>query len=820
MSDERTRGHVAPAASLFARLGEALRPTPRIDLFLYAYAALYLGVLLVGTSTTWRPLTQALYFPLGAAAIAAAVFAARLDTLPLGDRRAWAWLAGGAFAYWVSGIIWTIRLNSGESAADTSPLLTTISAVCTITGLLQFPADARIDWRARRTQFDAALLAVAWLAMLWQFGVQPLIAGGKGLTFETAGGLLITWPELACAAWVYLRVGEHPRRQAIALYLFAAIVVAVTDFLWGEVQLRYLPGDWVDAPWFFAWLLRWHAARLAIRSRGHDRSALRGIAPTVFVVGTYLSLVVAVLLGRGGAALSLATAAVAMTALLLVRQRMELRETRAMAREAAASAARFRSLIEHASDFVFVVRPSFTMAFVSPSADRAGLTRLDGSFLDAIHPDERDTVQEWLLGADTARLPLRARILGNDRAWREIELRAHDQRLDARVGGWVVNGRDVAAEAGLERRLRHSQKLAALHDMAGRVAHAFNNALSSVLGHAELVSTEISDNAAWSEDVAQIRAAATRGAAITRQLLGFSDTHESQPVPIEVARLTGDLVATLERLLPPTVTLILSPTPPGLLVRADRSQLEQTIVNLVTNARDAMSGDGRIALRWTEEPSAEVALQVEDNGSGIPADALARVLDPFYTTKAPGHGTGLGLAMVDSMVRRAGGRVRIESTVGVGTTVRVFFPRTDAVIAPATNSATPARPSMAVRHAVVLVVDDEADVRRVSRRILERSGLTVLEADGGLAAIAIAQDLNVRVDVLVTDMMMPGTSGREVIEVFRQRRPGTPILCVTGFAAVGADGQPLADEIYGIVEKPFTASGLTSAVFSALASLS
>ena len=121
---------------------------------------------------------------------------------------------------------------------------------------------------------------------------------------------------------------------------------------------------------------------------------------------------------------------------------------------------------------------------------------------------------------------------------------------------------------------------------------------------------------------------------------------------------------------------------------------------------------------------------------------------------------------------------------------------------------------------MVLVVDDEADVRRVSRRILERSGLTVLEADGGMAAIAIAQDLNVRVDVLVTDMMMPGTSGREVIEVFRQRRPGMPILCVTGFAAVGADGQPLADEIYGIVEKPFTASGLTSAVFSALASLS
>lgn len=803
------------------------------DFAVVGYASAYvLLLLLVPRWPSMLPIAVAMFFPMGAIALAAQWSAAHDPALESGDRRAWWWVMAGSTLVWVSGMAWTTVLRSGADGFTNSSVdsaLDLLASACLIVGVLQFPAAERPRRRGPRVAVDAALLAVAWLAMTWHFGIQPLRVEGHLLDRSTLVQLLATWPEVAVAAWVYLRVGDHPRRHAVGALLGAMVLSALADFLWGEVQGRYVPGHWVDMPWFLAWLLRWRAGRLAVSDASAARIATapddrRGMTPTAFVAGAYLSLIVAVVLGRSAGTWSLALSAVAMTALLLIRQGMELRETRRLAADTVASAARYRALLERSTDFVLLVDSSLRLRYGSPSAARIGLATEGTPFEQRVHPDDLNSVLSWLR-AVAEQPPLRCRLKLSAHVDIDVELRAHDRRTDSRMAGWVINGRDITTEVDLQRRLRHAQKLAALHEMAGRVAHSYNNALSTVLGHAELMRSELALGNPWRDDVEQIHAAATRGAAITRQLLGFSDAHESQPVPIDVGVLTRDLVSTLERLLPAAVTLEIVLPEETPVVVADRSHLEQVLVNLLTNARDAMPSGGTVRIRWTVDSDAFISVHVTDHGTGIAAAALARVFDPFFTTKAPGRGTGLGLAMVDAMVRRSGGRVTIETKVGAGTTVHVQLPRAGAgagaAVAPVREVALPTTDANAPTSAhppIVLLVDDEADVRRVTRRILERAGFVVIEADGGTAAVAITQDLSVSIDVLVTDIMMPGISGRDVIDVFRRRRPGVPIVCMTGFAPAGPEGESLADVVHKVIEKPFTSAALTQAVSSAIAS--
>lgn len=799
------------------------------DIAVIGYALAYLLLLLLAPAwPSMLPIVVAMFFPMGAIALAALWTAAHAPALEAADRRAWRWLMAGSSLVWLSGMAWTAVLLSGANRYTNSSvdsLLGLLASACLIVGLLQFPAVSRLRGRGPRVALDAALIGVAWLAMAWHFGVQPLRTEGRVLDASALIQLLATWPEVAVAAWVYLRVGDQPRRHAVGAFLGAMVLSALADFLWGEVQGQYVPGRWVDMPWFLAWLLRWRAARLAVSAASvapisaapRDR---RGITPTAFVAGAYLALIVAVVLGRSAGTLSLALSAVVMTALLLIRQGVELRETRRLAASTQASAARYRALLERSNDFVWLVDSALRLRYGSPSAARIGLATAGALFEDGVHPDDVNSVRSWL-HAVAAQPPLRCRLKTPSHGDLDVELRAHDRHADPSIGGWVINGRNITTEVDLQRRLRHSQKLAALHEMAGRVAHSYNNALSAVLGHAELMRSELAIGNPWREDVEQIHAAATRGAAITRQLLGFSDAHESQPIAIDVGHLTRDLVSTMKRLLPAAVTLEIVLPENAPVVVADRSHLEQVLVNLVTNARDAMPSGGAVRIEWTLDSDEFISVHVSDHGTGIAESALARVFDPFFTTKAPGRGTGLGLAMVDAIVRRSGGRVTIDTAVNVGTTVHVRLPRARVVVAPIGETALPTMRSNGQQpgqSSIVLLVDDEADVRRVTRRILERAGFKVIEADGGTAAVAITQDLSVSIDVLLTDIMMPGISGRDVIDVFRKRRPGLPIVCMTGFAPAGAEGESLADVVHKVIEKPFTSAALTQAVASAIAS--
>jgi len=833
----------SPSSHLLDARSAVLPPTStwrhfRHEWLTVSYIVVYLMALARATPSggLWAVIANALFFPMGAIVIWAQAQLGRDTRLDAGSRKGWRYLAASSAAIWISGIIWTVWLgaNVGVRNPTWSDALDSAYIPMAVIAFLSFPAGPRFTWRDRRLRLDASLLALGGIGLSWNFGLRPLFQADHGpTTIVQVLQVLGEWAVVLAASIAYLRVASRVTRRAVAIAFGAHVLFILSDFFWANRQDVYAPGHWVDAVWFSAWVFRWLAARYATHARQqpeHTGSAKlpyrSGIAPTAFVAGAYTLLVFAVLVGDSGGAIGIALVASTMTALLLVRQNVELRENQRLTHATAVQAARFRSLISHSSDFVMLIDEQHRVAYVSPSAERAGIAAVGSAFADLIHPDDQDAVAVWLedRASMTANATSRCRLQGMAGDWREVELRAQDRRSDPHVRGFVVNGRDISDEVALESRLRHAQKLAAVHEMAGRIAHAFNNALASIQGHAELLTHELPMSGTVREDVDAIRAAAERGSGITRQLLGFSGRHVIQPVVLQPGEVTRELIPTLNRLVPANVSLAVKIAANVGTVLFDRAQFEQVLVNLVANAGDAMPNGGTISVsvaadetmtrRATDRPEDRVTIRVADSGLGISDAHRARIFEPFFTTKTPGRGTGLGLAMVQAIVSRAGGMVSVETTLGQGTTFVISIPTSNRVHVPA--NATPKDTIAVPADGVILLVDDDAAVRRASRRMLAHAGYTVVEASGGALAIELANRPDLRIDILVTDMMMPDVSGRDVIAAFRQLRPGTPIVCVTGFAAEH-DAAPLAPEVHAIVAKPFTAATLARAVASGLA---
>lgn len=724
-----------------------------------------------------------------------------------------------------NGFVWTYWQQAvGVPFSDSVNRLTDVAYVPFLcASFLSFPVDPGVRWRDARVRVDGALFAVGALALSWHFAVAPMLAGGDELSDALVQG--IEWLATIAASVALLRARDRHIRRIIGVALAAHILYIITDYFWVRVVLDYAPGHWVDALWFGAWVLRWGAALRAIeavqaRPTPH-RSTSGSLAPSLFVAAAYALLLLAFAVEGGRSTLDVVVAAALMTVLLIVRQWITLHENAGLATETARQAAVFRTLVASASDLVLLVRDDRRIAYASPSAERV-LGPVDGlAFGALLHPADRTGALEWLeeratsLGVRAYRCRLRA----PEGTWRDIELRAQDRRDDPAVEGFVLNARDVSQETALEQALGHSRKLAMLSEMAGRIAHSFNNTLAALQVHAEVLARDLPEGALAREDARAIGAAAERGAGITRQLLGFSGRHVIRPVPVEPAQILEALRPTFAQLLGPMRTCVLRVDAPSATVLLDRAQLEQVLVNLVANARDAIPVTGTVTLRVAAEPpaggdGAQVLIEVTDDGTGIAPEHLARVFEPFFSTKSPGRGTGLGLAMVASIIRRAGGTVEMCSTVGIGTTARIRLPAHRRISSPVlVVDAVEAAPASTAR---ILLVDDDALVRRASTRMLTRSGFAVVDAEDGARALAIAEDPAERIDLLITDLMMPGLSGREVVARFRVLRPGTPIICVTGYATEREDDQSLAQQVNAIIAKPFTTTALTQAIAAAL----
>jgi CheY-like chemotaxis protein len=378
----------------------------------------------------------------------------------------------------------------------------------------------------------------------------------------------------------------------------------------------------------------------------------------------------------------------------------------------------------------------------------------------------------------------------------------------------------------MQLQLQQSQRLESLGQLAGGIAHDFNNLLAVILGYASFIERRAPDGSDDERDVGEIRKAGERATRLTHQLLAFARRETVRPRVLDLTGVVLEMEQLLRRTLGEHVELETALAADLWPIMADYGQLEQVLVNLAINARDAMPGGGTLTLdtenvdaddayvsaRAGLAPGRYVRLRVSDTGTGMTPDVAARAFEPFFTTKPKGQGTGLGLATIYGIVTGAGGHVQIYSEPGLGTTFTVLLPATDAPMPELADRREPRRG----HGETILVVEDEAAMLEVTRRLLEGGGYEVLTARGGEGALRIAAGHPGEIHLLLTDVVMPGMLGKEVAVKVSELRPGIPVLYMSGYAqaVIGPMGDLSAG--HTILDKPFTEAALFERVADAL----
>jgi two-component system, cell cycle sensor histidine kinase and response regulator CckA len=384
--------------------------------------------------------------------------------------------------------------------------------------------------------------------------------------------------------------------------------------------------------------------------------------------------------------------------------------------------------------------------------------------------------------------------------------------------------RAEAEKARLEEKLRQAQKLESLGQLAGGVAHDFNNLLNVVIGYASLLQSDPGTEKV-NEWATEILKAGARATSLSRQMLAFSRKQNLKLDAIDLNETVSDMSSMLRRLIREDIELQIHPASDLPCVMADANQIQQVIMNLAVNARDAMPEGGRLIITTSKEdldrehassvglvPGSYAVVRVRDTGHGMDRETQTRIFEPYFTTKDVGKGTGLGLATVHGIVAQSGGAVHVMSEVGAGTTFSIYLPA-GRENAPATISSVVTMPNV-VAIGTILLVEDEESLRTLSKEVLQAKGYSVLEAANGATALDVASSHPGAIQLLVTDMIMPGMQGRELILRMRQQYPGIKVLCITGYS----DPSAIAGLGVGLLEKPFTPSTLVIKVAELLAS--
>jgi two-component system cell cycle sensor histidine kinase/response regulator CckA len=497
---------------------------------------------------------------------------------------------------------------------------------------------------------------------------------------------------------------------------------------------------------------------------------------------------------------------------------------------------RFRQMADHVNEAFYVVDLETKRSlYVSPAwAEIWGRPVEDGYdphvWFNAIHPDDRDAMREGqtriMKGEPDDRV---FRVLRPDGSIRWVHGRSFPVRnADGNVYRMVGLSADITELRHVQEQFTQAQKMQAVGQLAGGIAHDFNNLLTIIQAHAHFLSEGVADDAGNRSDVEEIQRAADRAATLTRQLLAFSRKQMLKPRVIDLNEVVEGVERMLCRLIGDDIELIVDADPQLHLVRADPGQIEQVVMNLAVNARDAMPKGGMLAIRTGTRLLAEplerdgesippgryAMIQIEDTGVGMTTDVKARAFEPFFTTKDPGQGTGLGLATVYGIVKQSGGYISVDSAPNRGTRITITFPACgESVAQPVARPAT--TPERASR-STVLVVEDEPDVRRLTRRILERHGHAVLEATTGEHAISVLTEHDGEIDLLLTDMVMPGMNGRAVAHEVAQRSPSTRVLYMSGYTDDEIIRRGLQDPNMALLEKPFSSEQLALAVAKAI----
>ena len=532
------------------------------------------------------------------------------------------------------------------------------------------------------------------------------------------------------------------------------------------------------------------------------------VAPFWWETWTFRSVLVAVLLGLLG---------------WLYRARIRTLEQRqqellALAEERGLAEARYRDLFENATDAVFTtdLDGNFT-ALNNKALSLFGYDSQEALKLNIRHLLPRSeagerVARQWLNGTSngTERIDVISRT--GERVPVEVSTRiVHEDNVAIGVQGIA---RDVADRAALERQLRQSQKMEAVGQLAGGVAHDFNNLLTVIRGNGELLLQELPENDPARSDIEQINMAAERAGALTRQLLAFSRKQVVHPRALDLNSLLREIEKMLRRLIGEDFTILTLPSVESACVQADPTQLEQILVNLVVNARDAMPKGGVITIETSimqvdDVPLAPVrtssgkavVLTVSDTGMGMDAATQSRIFEPFFTTKDPGKGTGLGLSTVYGIVQQAGGQITCSSQPGHGTTFRIYLPYTPEGSEPAdTTDFENVEPGTET----ILLVEDEDAVRTLATRVLRHHGYKVLEARHGQDALDTSRDHPGHIDLLLSDVVLPAMNGRVLAEKLSQYRPDLRVLLMSGYTDDEIVRRGLLEPGVAYLQKPFT----------------
>ncbi|MGH7670840.1 MAG: PAS domain S-box protein, partial [Gemmatimonadaceae bacterium] len=504
-----------------------------------------------------------------------------------------------------------------------------------------------------------------------------------------------------------------------------------------------------------------------------------------------------------------------------------------VAREALAqSEAYFRSLIEQALDIITVLNPDGSIRYTSPANERVlgySADEVRGHpVFDFVHPDDVAAAKQTFFGAleqPGSVRSLEVRFRHRDGTWHILEAVGRSLCDDPSVGGAIINAHDVTERRGLESQLLQARKMEAIGRLAGGVAHDFNNLLTVISGFSELMRVELSPGHPSLGYVEEIRRATNRATELTRQLLAFGRQQVLSPRVLDLNELVRNMSAMLHRLLGGDVELVAELAESLAAVRADPGQMEQVIMNLAVNGRDAMPGGGRLVIATAMAKGTEpgefhheaplgagpyVTLTVTDSGTGIEPAARARMFDPFFTTKEPGKGTGLGLSTVHGIVHQSGGGIGVSSEPGCGARFRIYLPMvTDAFppVAPATRPAAPAHGTE-----TVLLVEDDDGVRRIASATLTQLGYRVLEASAAAEALSTVERHRGVIDLLITDIVMPGGNGRALAEAVLAMSPRIPVLFMSGYGDESLIRHGVLESGIAYIAKPFEGSALARKV--------
>jgi two-component system, cell cycle sensor histidine kinase and response regulator CckA len=496
----------------------------------------------------------------------------------------------------------------------------------------------------------------------------------------------------------------------------------------------------------------------------------------------------------------------------------------------------FRLISENAADMIALVDAAGHRLYNSPAyAKILGYTAEElhnTPSAEQVHPDDRkliaEAAQEAFRGDGGRRIEYRMR--HKDGTWRVLESTASPVvNAAGQVEKLVIVNRDITARKRLEEQFRQAQKMEAVGQLSGGIAHDFNNLLGVIIGYGEILQEGLPSSHALRHSADEILSAGRRAASLTRQLLAFSRQQVLEPRVLVLNTVVSDMENMLRRLIGENIDLTSNLSPALGAIKADPGQLEQVIMNLAVNARDAMPGGGKLMIEtantemdesfvkrypYPVQPGPYVRLTVSDTGCGMDAKTRARIFEPFFTTKEKGQGTGLGLSMVYGVVKQSEGYIDVYSEPGMGTTFKIYLPRIDEAVTP--GKAESALSSTLRGSETVLLVEDEGALRALTRNLLETCGYTVLEAKSGTEALDVSQQHSGAIDLLLTDVVMPGISGRLLADQLVQLRPQIRVVYMSGYTGqtVGAHG--ILDPGSLFLQKPFTRDALARKIREAL----